>query len=486
MSEEYIEEGEEQLSAEELFEQHQAEIAERFQERNVFQRLGVLFKGISKPHNTREYKEAMTELQRLQAPILAVLLPTLGVIVLIVLTAVTTSKKDVLQVEVARANQEEEALEEEVEAEPEEIDMTQDIDVSVDVAVDTPNVTTEIMSQSESPGGEPDTVMASPSPVTMSNIKASSKMRGLGDGDGGGFGTAIKAGKAVDLTGALIGEIIDLKTKLDPSDPNGKGIDIGYSPHGSDFFDRLKVCEKGNFSDAACSGVRKLPKRVANTHIFIPPQSANNGPRAFGVQDMMEPKGWVAYYKGEIVATEKAKYRFWGYFDDFMMVRINKKVVWEYTWPCDGKRIQGRVSGWTPPAEVQDLLGKYVCPQTSGYLAPGEWFETAPGKKMLIEIVVGEKPGGACGGILQIEKQGETYEKGPSGTPVFPIFASRRLSYKEIEKLDAFDGKSYNGGRECNPYKIGTENIPVFNSAKATKANKAKEKKKSVEVEVDI
>ncbi len=481
MSEEYeeYEEGE-ALSAEEIFEQHQAEIAERFEEKGFFKRMGILFSGIGKPHNTREYKLAMIELQRLQAPILAVLLPTVGVIVLIVLTAVSAKSKETIQVEVMRAQEAEESLEEDLPEEPEEIDMTQDIDVTVEVAVDVPNVTTEVMSQADSPGGEPDTVMAAPSPVTMANIKGSPKLRGLGDGDGGGFGTQIKAGKPQDLEGALLGAIIDMKTTNDPGNPAGK--DIGYSGW-KEFIPRLKTCLQGNFSDDACKGVRKLPKRVAMSTLFIKAQPAKNGPLAFGLTEKeMKPSGWVVYYVGEITPTEKARYRFWGYFDDYMLIRINGKVVWEYSWPCQSEKNAGACTGWQPDAETKSLISKvqYRSPQAGAKLMPSDWWEARPGTKIKIEIAISEVPGGACGGLLCIEKEGETYEM-YKGQPAFPIFATRKLALKDIERFEKY-------GTENTNFKIGTEKVPLFNSRKTGKSSGGKKKanKKQVDVDVDI
>lgn len=482
MSEEYeneVEEMGEELSAEELFEQHRLEIEERFEEKGFFKRLIDMFAGLSKPRSSREYKIARVELQRLAAPLLAILLPTLGIIVLIVITAVTGQSKEVIQIEVARAQDDQEELTEESEPEPEEIDMTQDIDVSVDVQVDVPNVTTEVTSASESPGGEPDTVMAAPSPVTMSNIKGSPKLRGLGDGDGGGFGTQIKAGKPQDLEGALLGAIIDMKTAPDPDNPKGK--DIGYSGW-KEFIPRLKTCLQGNFTDDACRGVRKLSKRVAMSTLFIKPQPAANGPAAFGVSDIMEPKGWLVYYVGELIPTEKARYRFWGYFDDYMFIRLNGKVVWEYSWPCQSEKNAGACTGWQPNEETKALIAKvqYRSPQAGAKLMPSDWWEARPGTKIKIEIGISEVPGGACGGLLCIEKEGETYEM-YKGQPAFPIFATRKLALKDIERFEKY-------GKENQGYKIGTDKVPLFNSRKTGKSSGGKKKanKKQVDVEVDI
>ena len=484
MSEEYeneVEEMGEELSAEELFEQHRLEIEQRFSEKGFFGRLIDMFVGLSKPRSSREYKIATVELQRLAAPLLAILLPTLGVIALIVITAVTGQSKEVIQVEIASAQQDQEELTEESDPEPEEIDMTQDIDVTVDVAVDMPNVTTEVMSQSESPGGEPDTVMSAPSPVTMANIKGSTKLRGLGDGDGGGFGTQIKAGKAQDLEGALLGAIIDMKTAPDPDNPAGK--DIGYTGW-KEFIPRLKKCLQGNFSDAACAHVRKIPKRVAMSTLFIKPQPAKNGPLAFGLTEKeMKPSGWLVYYIGDLVPTEKAKYRFWGYFDDYMLIRINGKVVWEYSWPCQSEKNAGACTGWRPDAETINFMSKvkYQSPQAGAKLMPSDWWEANPGQKIKIEIGISEVPGGACGGILCIEKQDETYEM-YKGQPVFPIFSTRKIGLKEIERFENYFKENPN-------FKIGTDKVPLFNPRKSGKSSgksKKKANKKQVDVEVDI
>ena len=58
------------------------EMMELFDEKNYWQRLKVMFAGLGKPKDTREFKLAQTEFQRQLAPLLAVILPTLGVVML--------------------------------------------------------------------------------------------------------------------------------------------------------------------------------------------------------------------------------------------------------------------------------------------------------------------------------------------------------------------------------------------------------------------
>jgi len=198
VDEELVEE-EAPLTAEELFEQHKAEIDAAFEEKGFFRRMGDMFSGLSKPRSSAEYKLARTELQRLAAPILAIILPVLGVVVLIVVTQVTGQKDEGIQVEIAQA-QEEETLEEE---KPEEdpIEPETPPDENVEVTVDTPSVNNiSEMANSAPPTTEPvsvkpaeaDTVSIIKSPVTMKSMAGSRSpgVRGKYISGGAGYGDA--------------------------------------------------------------------------------------------------------------------------------------------------------------------------------------------------------------------------------------------------------------------------------------------------------
>ena len=167
------------LSAEELFEQHKAEINERFEEKGFFRRLGDMCKGLSKPHASAEYKLARVELQRLAAPILAILLPTLGIITLIVITAITGQQKVTIQVDIAKIQEEETELEEE----QEEIEEPPPPDEQVEVQVDTPIVcpVNDVVTPTATPVNEPvsvkpaaeESVALIKSPVKMNSMTGS-------------------------------------------------------------------------------------------------------------------------------------------------------------------------------------------------------------------------------------------------------------------------------------------------------------------------
>ena len=191
------------LSAEELFEQHKAEIDAAFEEKGFFRRMKDMFSGLSKPHSSAEYKLAKTELQRLAAPLAAVLLPTLGVIVLIVVTAITRQTKQTIQVDIARAQEDEAELEEE--QEQEEVEEQTPPEETVDVQVDTPNVSVaDVQTPSATPQNEPvsvkpaaqDSVALIKSPVTMKSMTGSRTPGSIGamTRGGGMYGDATTEG----------------------------------------------------------------------------------------------------------------------------------------------------------------------------------------------------------------------------------------------------------------------------------------------------
>ena len=168
------------LSAEEIFEQHKAEIDAAFEEKGFFRRMKDMFSGLSQPRSSAEYKLAKTELQRLAAPLAAILLPTMGVIILIVITAIQGQVKQTIQVDIARAQEDEAELEEE--QEQEEIEEQTPPEETVDVMVDTPNVSVaDVQTPSSTPQNEPvtvkpaaqDSVALIKSPVTMKSMTGS-------------------------------------------------------------------------------------------------------------------------------------------------------------------------------------------------------------------------------------------------------------------------------------------------------------------------
>ena len=115
------------------------EINAMFHEDSYYTRIQKMFKGFSAPHESREYKAARIEAQRLAAPACAVLIPLLSVILLAILAVAKSSSPFEVEVEILQPEEvkelEEEKLEEEIPDIETEIDIETDVTGSAVVAI---------------------------------------------------------------------------------------------------------------------------------------------------------------------------------------------------------------------------------------------------------------------------------------------------------------------------------------------------------------
>lgn len=157
------------------------EIDAEYSDKTIWRRLGILFSGISKPRSSKEYKEAMIELQRLGAPAAAIMIPVVMIGLLVIMSAGQKTKDRVIETQIMEATdvkeleQEEEPLDK-----PPEIDNDVQVDVPVDsvnVRVDTPTTSANVSKFSAQPQAF-DSVMAIKSPVIMRNVYGSTRNTG--------------------------------------------------------------------------------------------------------------------------------------------------------------------------------------------------------------------------------------------------------------------------------------------------------------------
>ncbi len=157
----------------------------KYEEDGYFKRLLKMFVGLGKSRQSGEYKTALVELQRQIAPLVALLIPTIGCVVLVVVTSMGTSSREELKVEIVQAEQQDDELEE-VET-PEETEPPPDIDV--EITMDTPTLAPSDMPQAATPAptAEPQSVKVASvdamlnikSPVTMKSVMGTSRGAGV-------------------------------------------------------------------------------------------------------------------------------------------------------------------------------------------------------------------------------------------------------------------------------------------------------------------
>ena len=156
---------------------HLANIARMYTSETLFQRSKVLFGGIKAPRQSREYKAAMIELQRLAAPAAAILLPALAVALLIVMSSGASVEDRIIETQVMEAEEFKE-LEKIEELEKPEDQME---DVNIDIPVNSPNVQVQTDAPDQPMSPQPqafDAVMTVKSPMILKNIYGSTRNTG--------------------------------------------------------------------------------------------------------------------------------------------------------------------------------------------------------------------------------------------------------------------------------------------------------------------
>ena len=398
---------------------------EKYDGIGFFTRLVRMCRGLGQPRTTAAYKLARVELQRLSAPVAALTAVGLVVAAGVVLTATTASVPRDEVIVLAAPEPEVEPVED-----PPDPPEPEPVDPAVDVAADLAQMATEadvlVVDPAPAPqaGGEPNRLPRQPSPVALA-AAAGPFADGFGPGVGdGGFGTVVGGPGRPNVEGCLIGRIVDFKTNADGT-PRA-----AYSAEGTYWKDAKGLVDR-DFAEEAFAPFFSPPRRVALTPLWIPPQTSVNGPKAFGVADVMKPSGFAVYYRGTLKASAAGRYRLWGYFDDFMLVRVGGKTVLDAVWNTGGLSA-GMMTGWKTPDP--QAVGRVKCPQAGGKMAPSAWFAVDPDRPLALELLVGERPGGMVGGVLLIEEEGVAYAKAADGTTILPVFAVRPLA--ETTKLD--------------------------------------------------
>ncbi len=115
---------------------HLDEIMEMYTEETYIHRLKKLFSGLKAPRQSKEYKAAMIEMQRLSAPAAAIVLPVFAVGILMIMSGGVSVEDRIIETQVLEA-EEIKDLDKIEELKPPEEQME---DVNIDIPVNSPDV----------------------------------------------------------------------------------------------------------------------------------------------------------------------------------------------------------------------------------------------------------------------------------------------------------------------------------------------------------
>lgn len=239
---------------------------------------------------------------------------------------------------------------------------------------------------------------------------------GVGFGPGGGGGGGGGTGKGMTMFGirepgnGLAGNFYDLKQNKD------------RKPTGMDpkrYTGTVYEFVRGGFREGVLEHYYRAPATLYAPMIMMPIIPADEGPKAFGVENEVKPGLWVALYQGRVVAPESGNYYFVGAGDDLLIVRFNGRVVLDRCWE---PQVQGQKPACKNTKDYHygwlDSFGQEI---PNGF-ARGASFSVIKGQAYKIEVLIGEQPGGLFSAALLLEKDGATYEHDDKGNPILPVF----------------------------------------------------------------
>ena len=154
----------------------------------------------------------------------------------------------------------------------------------------------------------------------------------------------------------------------------------------------------------------RIRHAVASKMIFIPLTPAEDGPKAFRVDDRVKPTMWIVHYRGQVVPPQGGTYRFIGAGDNVMLVGINGKLVLDRCWNHPIIPSTGSFDYHDEYSRIPRKIGE------------GSPVTVVAGQKYQIDVLIGEEPGVHFFAFLLIEKEGVTPKTNPQGQPLFPIF----------------------------------------------------------------
>jgi len=273
--------------------------------------------------------------------------------------------------------------------------------------------------------------MPNSNPATMSKMAGMggtgfglSSIGALGTGGGKGGGVVPFFGLRTRNEAALRGIFYDLKQTPDRRP-------TGMTPQ--QYAKEITSFLKEGWGATFFSRFYQASDPLYNTQIFMPDMDANKGPTAFGVEKEVQPRMWVVHYSGRVTPGESGVYHFVGQGDDILLVKFDNRLVLVACW---NNPTFGIVQTTWKPQGVYTYGWPPNCP--SGGLVKGNAMEVRAGVSYLMEVLIGEQPGGRGCAVLLIEKEGATYVKDARGNPILPIFRLADTKMPPLERGESF------------------------------------------------
>ena len=220
-------------------------------------------------------------------------------------------------------------------------------------------------------------------------------------GAGSPFGSSDDSG-----TAELQGYLYDLKQTRDQTP-------TGMDPNG--YHGKIRDFVAANWDPEVLRPYYKARKPLSTSSIFIPIINAADGPKAFGVENEVQPDMYCIWYKVTAAPPVEGTYHFVGIGDDILVVRVNGTTV------LDGCNIPvtDELRSKQKTINMVDFDPTYP---PNGDFQIGTPFHLGAGEQADIDVLIGEEPGGKSDYFLFIQRDEDTYQSQSNGSPLLPIF----------------------------------------------------------------
>lgn len=433
-------------------------IDEAYREKSWLERWRTIFFGIKQNKETRPYKEAIIEIIHKVAKVVAFIVCVIAITILL-LWKVERRIPEPVNTPVNII----------------EIDDPVVLDPPEPPEVVNPDVNA-LDNDIELPGFEDTPLVQDPEPTitevsikpaeitTVTPVKSPIAFAGVRAGDGGQRGGNFGYGGGSALATDMIGYMIDLK--------QGDHCNLSFRAAVKELLD-------SKWSKDALSHYFVATNRLYLNYLFVESQPAENGPAAFGCQDQVQPRKWIAHYEGRLNPFRAGEYRFVGHFDDLLIVMVDDEPVLDAYWQMHESYKAGgksEITGWKPD-EKSEVFQKHQ--SFSGQkLIHGDWMMLTPGCNKKIDIIIGEEPGGVVGGVLLLEERNTEYATDAIGRKILPLFAMSRL-----EKFEA-DAVTNSMARMRFAVEVDPLRLPIMNYKAPERSTKPPKNPNEVRVNV--
>jgi hypothetical protein len=239
---------------------------------------------------------------------------------------------------------------------------------------------------------------------------------GRGNGGKGGGGIPISLFGAPDGSG-LEGYLYDLKQTPDKQ-PTGMKRGSYYATL-TDFL-------RQGWDESLLQRYYKSQDPLYASMFAISTRPSEEAPKAFGVENEVQPDLWVALYHGRVQTPHGGDYRLVGFADNVLEVRIKGQTVLDAGWDSLSNDANLRQElpfvfpTYIPYAtnNTPNLVGmphwslRTDVPKStqgwSAHLKIGPVFHVNANEPMDMDVLIGDD-GGSCNFFLLIEKEGDIY-----------------------------------------------------------------------------